>query len=309
MLNISIIQIHYMIALDEHRNFIKAADACFVTQPTLSMQIKKLEDELGVLLFDRSRQPIMPTAIGKKIIAQARIIAKETNLIKDILADFKGNIGGTLKIGIIPTIASSLLPNFITVLSKNYPDLRLDIKELLTHEIIEELQSDKLDFGIVSTPLNDTSIIEEHLYSERFQIFLNEKHPSYEKETLSSEDLLKDKLWLLSEGNCFRTQTLNLCTINPTQFQQFALEYESGSLYTLRKIVEIEGGATILPQWECILMSKEAQKSIRNFDDNGASREVGIIYTKHYAKESVINKVKNLITQAIPQEIKQNLDI
>jgi LysR family hydrogen peroxide-inducible transcriptional activator len=295
-----------LIALDEHRNFIKAAEACFVTQPTLSMQIKKLEDELGVLLFDRSRQPIMSTEIGKKVIAQARIIAKETNLIKDILADFKGNIGGTLKIGIIPTIASSLLPNFIKVISKNYPELRLDIKELLTHEIVDELQNDKLDFGIVSTPLNDSSIIEEHLYSEKFKVFLNEKHPGYNKETISSEDLLLDKLWLLSEGNCFRTQTLNLCTFNPTQFQQFALEYESGSLYTLRKIVEIEGGATILPQWECILLSEKAKKSIRNFEDQSASRDVGIIYTKHYAKESVINKVKNLIIQAIPQEIKKN---
>ncbi len=152
MLNISLIQIQYLIALDEHRNFIKAAEACFVTQPTLSMQMKKLEDELGVLIFDRSKQPIVPTSIGEKIIRQARTIFRETGQIENILSDFTGDISGSLKIGVLPTIANALIPKLIRAVSDSHPDLKLTIKEGLTHDIIEDLEHYRLDVGIVSTP-------------------------------------------------------------------------------------------------------------------------------------------------------------
>jgi LysR family hydrogen peroxide-inducible transcriptional activator len=171
---------------------------------------------------------------------------------------------------------------------------------------VDELQHDKLDFGIVSTPLEDLSIIEEKIYTEKFKIYLNPKHPAYSKKSLTGSDLTEDKLWLLSEGNCFRTQTINLCSFNPSQYEQFALQYESGSLYTLRKIVDLEGGATILPEWECIQLTEPSKVHLRAFEDDTAAREVGLIYTKHYAKESVIQKVKEIILQSLPEEIKKN---
>lgn len=309
MLNISLIQIHYLIALNEHRNFIKAADACFVTQPTLSMQIKKLEDELGVILFDRSRQPIIPTEIGEKIIQQAKIIAKETNLINMILEEHTGNFARKLSIGIIPTIAAALIPKLIHQISQHHPDIKLEIREMLTSDIVEALQEDKLDVGIVSTPIADQSLIEEPLYIEKFRIYLHPDHPSYAKKTLDSADLLEDKIWLLTEGNCFRTQSLNLCNIPDTQLNHLALNYESGSLSTLKKIVDVEGGCTILPEWEAGELDDNSLNNLRAFKEDGAGREVGLIYTKYYAKTQVIQRLKSMIMASLPNHVAENKNL
>lgn len=309
MLNISLIQIQYLIALDEHRNFIKAAEASFVTQPTLSMQIKKLEDELGVVLFDRSHQPIKPTVIGEKIIAQAKQIFKETAHIENILKDFTGEVSGTLKIGVLPTISNSLVPKLISQISRNYPDLKLYLSEMLTDEIKAELDANRLDVGIVSTPLHDPAFLEKSLYVEKFRIYLNPKHPAYHKNTLDEEDLLLDKIWLLSEGNCFRTQTINLCALPDERLNHLALDYESGSIQTLKKIVDLEGGATIMPEWEAGELDDESLNNVRAFKSDQAGREVGLIYTKYYAKESVIEKLESMIKASLPKYVAENKDL
>ncbi|MFY0644697.1 MAG: hydrogen peroxide-inducible genes activator [Bacteroidia bacterium] len=309
MLNISLIQIQYLIALDEHRNFIKAAEASFVTQPTLSMQIKKLEEELGVMLFDRSKHPIQPTTIGKRIIEQARLIFQETAHVENILKEFTGEISGTLRVGILPTISNSLVPKLIGQISRHYPDLKLHINEMLTSEIIDDLKVNKLDVGIVSTPLHDDSIIEKALYVEKFRIYLHPSHPAYSKKALEVDDLLKDKIWLLSEGNCFRTQTLNLCTLPDESLNHLALNYESGSLQTLKKVVDQEGGATIMPEWEAAELDDESLNNVRALRSDNAGREVGLIYTKYYAKEGVINKLEEMILKTLPVFVIENKDL
>ena len=309
MLNISLIQIQYLIALDEHRNFVKAAEASFVTQPTLSMQMKKLEEELGVIIFDRSKQPISPTRIGTKIIEQARVIYNETAHIEHILRDHSGEIGGTLKIGIIPTIANSLIPSLISQIANKYPDVKLDIKEGLTHEIVADLEHNKLDVGVISTPLHHSGMIEKQLYVEKFRIYAHPNHPAYGKNNWSEEDLLLDKLWLLSEGNCFRTQTINLCSIPDDQLNHLALNYESGSLQTLKKIVDKEGGATILPEWEAGELDDDSLNNLRAFKSDQAGRAVGLIYTKFYAKESVIAKLEEMIKDSLPKYVSGKKDL
>lgn len=309
MLNISLIQIQYLIALDEHRNFIKAAEASYVTQPTLSMQMKKLEDELGVLIFDRSKQPISPTVIGEKIIEQARVIYNETAQIETILKDFTGEVSGNLKIGVLPTISNSLIPRLISQVSKRYPDLKLTIKEGLTHEIVEDLEHNRLDVGIVSTPLHNNSLVEKPLYVEKFRIYAHPSHPSYGKRSWEIDDLLEDKIWLLSEGNCFRTQTINLCSLPSDKLNHLALDYESGSLQTLKKIVDLEGGVTILPEWEAGELDDESLNHLRAFKADGAGREVGLIYTKFYAKESVIAKLQEMIVASLPNYVSENKNL
>lgn len=309
MLNISLIQIQYLIALDEHRNFIKAAEASFVTQPTLSMQMKKLEDELGVIIFDRSKQPIAPTAIGEKVIEQARVIFNETARIESILKDFTGEISGNLKIGVLPTIANSLIPKLISEVARNYPELKLTIKESLTHEIVDDLKHNKLDVGIVSIPLHDSGLIEKALYIEKFRIYAHPNHPSFGKNSWDAEDLLQDKLWLLSEGNCFRTQTVNLCALPEDQLNHMALNYESGSLHTLKKVVDLEGGATIMPEWEAGELDDESLNNLRAFKEDGAGRAVGLICTKFYAKEGVINKLEEMIKNTLPNYVSENKDL
>ncbi|MFT5480230.1 MAG: LysR family hydrogen peroxide-inducible transcriptional activator, partial [Bacteroidia bacterium] len=200
--NISLIQLEYLVALDEHRHFIKAAESCFVTQPTLSMQIKKLEEELGVLLFDRSKQPILPTDIGVLVVKQAKEVLNETRRIDNILQEYKGTVKGDIFLGIIPTISPYLMPHLISKLSKTYPELRLHVRELMTHEIIHELEEDHLDVGIVSTPLDSDRIEERPIFYERFCFYFNPKHPAYNNPSTVTKDILLDKMWLLSEGNC-----------------------------------------------------------------------------------------------------------
>jgi LysR family hydrogen peroxide-inducible transcriptional activator len=309
MLNISLIQIQYLIALDEHRNFIKAAEACFVTQPTLSMQMKKLEDELGVLIFDRSKQPIVPTSIGEKIIRQARTIFRETGQIENILSDFTGDISGSLKIGVLPTIANALIPKLIRAVSDSHPDLKLTIKEGLTHEIIEDLEHDRLDVGIISTPVKHNGLVERNLYNEKFRIYAHPDHPSFSKKAWEATDLLEDKLWLLSEGNCFRVQTINLCSLPDEKLNHLALTYESGSLQTLKKIVDFEGGATIIPEWEASEFDDNYLDNLRAFRADDAGRAVGLIYTKFYAKDKVINRLEEMIVNCLPRYVAENKDL
>ncbi len=309
MLNISLIQIQYLIALDEHRNFIKAAEASFVTQPTLSMQMKKLEDELGVLIFDRSKQPIEPTLIGEQIIKQARVIYNETSRIEGILKEFTGEVSGVLKIGVIPTIANSLIPRLIGEVARKYPDLKLTIKESLTHEIVEDLENNRLDVGVISVPLGNEKLVERFLYVEKFRIYANPNHPSFGTRSWHVEDLLADKLWLLSEGNCFRTQTINLCALPDEELNHMALSYESGSLQTLKKVVDLEGGATIIPEWEAGELDDESLNNLRAFKDDKAGRAVGLVYTKFYAKEGVINKLEQMIQESLPKYVSGNKDL
>lgn len=309
MLNISLIQIQYLIALDEHRNFIKAAEASFVTQPTLSMQMKKLEEELGVIILNRSRQPIEPTAIGKKIIEQARVIYNETQQIETILKEHTGDVSGSLTIGVLPTIANSLVPQLISQVAQKYPDLKLTIKEGLTNEIIDDLEHNRLDVGIVSIPLHNKGLIEKRLYAEKFRIYAHPNHPSYGKNTWEADDLLADKLWLLSEGNCFRTQSINLCSLPDEKLNHLALNYESGSLQTLKKIVDLEGGATIMPEWEAGELDDSSIDNLRAFKADNAGRAVGLIYTKFYAKEGIISKLEEMIINSLPNYVAENKDL
>jgi LysR family hydrogen peroxide-inducible transcriptional activator len=309
VLNISLIQIQYLIALDEHRNFVKAAEASFITQPTLSMQLKKLEDELGVLVFDRSKQPIAPTELGRKIIDQAKQIFKETQYIEEILKDYKGEVSGTLTIGILPTISNALMPHLISQIAKRYHDLKLQVREMKTAEIIDALKENKLDVGIVSTPVKDEALVEEPVYNEKFRVYVNPSHPSYDKRVFSADDLLQDKLWLLSEGNCFRTQSINFCTLPEEKLHHIALDYESGSLQTLKKIVDKEGGLTILPEWEAAELDSDSLDNLRVLGEDGVGREVGIIYTKFYAKKSVIDKLKEMIADSLPNYIRENKNL
>ncbi|MCB9262224.1 MAG: LysR family transcriptional regulator [Flavobacteriales bacterium] len=304
--NLSLIQLQYLIALDEHRHFIKAADACFVTQPTLSMQIKKLENELEVLLFDRSKQPIIPTDVGQLVIEQAKRVINETKKIDNILLEYKGSVSGELAVGIIPTISNYLMPYLISKISKQYPDLRLHVRELMTDEILNLLQKDHLDVGVVATPLEIEGMIEKPIFYEKFCVYLNPKHPAYNQPFVAVEDLLKDKLWLLSEGNCFRNQTINLCSLKNLSPQMSAFNYESGSIETLIRIVNLEGGATVIPEWSSIELTANEKRNVRNVKDGDHVREVSLIYTRNFAKSKLSEAFYKTLQLCVPAPLKEN---
>lgn len=308
-MNISFIQLEYLLALDEHRHFVKAAEACFVTQPTLSMQIKKLEDELNVKLFDRSRQPVMPTDAGVMIIAQARKIVNETRKIENILLELKGEIKGELVIGIIPTISQYLMPYLISRISSKYPQLRLKVKEIFTEEIILRLQKDQLDVGIVATPLGEDGLVEKPLFYEKFRIYMHPGHMHYKSANISAAQLLEDKLWLLSEGNCFRNQSINLCAMDIRSNKHISFDYESGSLDTLKRIVDLEGGATILPEWASEMLDPKDRKHIRVFENDRAVREISLIYRRDFVKARLIQVLEEMVRASVPQNLLQKENV
>jgi LysR family transcriptional regulator, hydrogen peroxide-inducible genes activator len=305
--NLSLVQLQYLTALDEHRHFIKAAQSCFVTQPTLSMQIKKLEEELEVKLFDRSKQPIIPTDVGVLIIEQAKNVLNETRKIENILLEYKGKVSGDLNVGIIPTISPYLMPPLISHISKRFPEIRLNVRELMTEEIVNLLQKDHLDVGIVATPLEIDGMVEKPIFYEQFCLYLNPNHPAYDREEIDAKMLLEDKLWLLSEGNCFRDQAVNLCALRHSSALKNTFNYESGSIETLIRIVNLEGGATVIPEWASLDLKPEDKKHIRPVRGNSV-REVSLIYTRNFAKAKLSEAFYSTLQASVPAQLRKNTD-
>ena len=296
-MNFSIEQLEYIVALDTFRHFKTAADHCSVTQPTLSMQVKKLEDYLGFKLFDRSKKPLIPTEAGTPIIEQARSSLHELKRIESLAADLKTEIQGHLTLGIIPTIAPYLAPLFIGNFLEEFPKVTLEIRELMTDQVVEQLQKDQLDAGIIVTPLDIPGIKHEVLYYEAFYAYLNKTHPALEAEQILLTQLENERLWLLTEGNCFRNQVVNLCGTAQKQKDSRFL-YESGALHALTKLVDSEGGVTLLP--ELALADTTTPDQIRPIGPNTPYREVSISYTRSFTKERLLKLLINKIKKAVP---------
>jgi|JI10StandDraft_1071094.scaffolds.fasta_scaffold99295_2 LysR family hydrogen peroxide-inducible transcriptional activator len=298
----SFVQLSYIIALDQYKNFAKAAEKCMVTQPTLSMQIKKMEDSLGIIIFDRSKQPIVHTEIGKIIIDQARVILREKDKIEELILMEKKTLSGSLKIAVIPTIAPYLLPLFLGKIMVQYPNLKLEIQEKKTDEIIHLLKNDEIDVGVLSTPTAESQIIEMPLYYEEIKVYSDGKHPFIKLDILAPEQLIRKDIWMLSEGNCFRNQVINLCAIRINKRYENRLNYQSGSLETLKKFVDSEGGFTLLPELAILEMPNRQMNQVKQLNPP-AVREIGLVYVRNVAKLKWINILANIIKEAIPKEM------
>lgn len=298
----TITQLEYAVAVDTYRSFVLAAEKCFVTQPTLSMQIQKLEEHLGVKLFDRSRQPITPTEIGIEIIEQARILLQESFKIKDIIEERKGEIGGELKIGVIPTVAPYLIPKVIGGFLVKYPKIRLSISELTTEHIIKQIKVGLLDCGILATPLEEDFLEERPVYYENFVSYLTKSSPMFKKKALTTNDLDVDNLWLLNEGHCMRNQVLNIC--HHTKSNHHKLNYNTGSIETLIKMVDVNEGITILPELAIQDFSVKQMDRVRYFKSPEPSREISIVTHKNFIKKRMIDALEQEILLAIPKRMK-----
>lgn len=290
----TITQLTYVLAVAEYRNFTLASEKCFVTQPTLSMQIQKLEEELEVTIFNRKKKPIALTPIGEKIIEQAKVIVNESNRITDIVDQQKGFIGGEFKLGIIPTVMPSLLPLFLRTFLKKYPKINLIIEELTTEDIIKKLIDGHLDAGIAATPLEINTINERPLYYEPFVGFLNDDHRLFKVDELSIEDLEIDDILLLEDGHCFKDNIINLCnSFKKDDPHHFKLE--SGSFDTLIKLTKEGLGMTLLPYLQTHDLKESDKKLVRPFKNPTPSREISIIYHKSQLKIQLINALKEVI--------------
>jgi len=305
----TITQLKYVLAVAEHKNFTLAAEKCFVTQPTLSMQIQKIEDELSILIFDRSKKPIQLTDIGQKIVTQAKNIVNEADRIQDIVEQQKGFIGGEFRLGIIPTIMPTLLPMFLNNFIKKYPKVKLIIEELNTEEIITKLNNGHLDAAIASTPLQEEKIKEIVLYFEPFVAYIPESHHHFQKEEIEISDLNLDDILLLQDGHCFRDGIMNLCkNYSKTEFNRFQIE--SGSFETLIKLADEGLGTTLLPYLHTLDLKEKDKLKLRHFKEPKPAREVSIIYPKSELKIQIIDALRTTIAGVIKGAIVfQNVEI
>ena len=297
----TIAQLKYLLAVAKYLNFTKASQQCHVTQPTLSMQIQKLEDELGVLIFDRNKKPIKVTEIGQKIIDQAKTIVNESARINDLVQQEKGYIGGLYRLGIIPTIVPTLLPMFLKNFIKKYPDVQLEIVEIPTGQMIEQILEGKIDAGIAATPLEEERIVEKPLYYEPFIGFIPETHRLFEKQFLEEQDLDVKDILLLDEGHCFRDNILNICRMKNADPHVFDLNI--GNFDTLIKLSKDGLGMTLLPYLQTEDLCPAEKKYLRNFKKPEPAREVSLIHSKDIFKknitEALFKTIKGIVKGAI----------
>ena len=303
------VQLEYIVAIDTYRHFATAAGHCFVTQPTLSMQVQKLEEELGLKLFDRSKQPVIPTEAGREIIGQARKILSEKAVIGEIVQDKKGVLAGELRIGIIPTLAPYLLPLFIQGFSAKYPQIKLVVNELTTELVVARLREGRIDVGILVTPLLETGIREHVLFYEELLVYVSRKNAAYKKAYMLAQDIDPGKLWLLEEGHCFRSQIVRLCELRKASKEGSHFDYEAGSLETLRRMVELNDGITILPELAAIGLTTRQQQLIRHFKRPAPMREVSLIVHRNFVKQRLVEALRQEIIRSVPEKVRQNKNL
>lgn len=302
----TLVQLSYIVSVDNFRHFAEAAEFCHVTQPTLSMQIHKLEQEVGIKLFDRSKQPVVPTEAGEQIIAQARKILAEMDVMKNVIDSRQGVDSGELKVGIIPTLAPYLLPLFVQSFTKKYPRVKLTVNEMTTEHIISRLREGRIDVAILVTPLHEKGIKEQVLFYEKLIAYVSKKNALYKKSYVLSKDIDPHKLWLLEEGHCFRSQIMNLCELRKAGKQDSYFEYEAGSIETLRRMVELNDGITILPELATMDLRVSQLQLLRPFKNPAPMREVSLIVHRDFVKKRLVELFKQEIIASIPEKIKKN---
>ena len=294
----TITQLQYVLAVAEHQNFTVAAQKSYVTQPTLSMQVQKLEDELDVLLFDRSKKPISITEVGKKIVAQAKNIVAEAGRIKDIVDQDKGFIGGDFTLGIIPTVMSTLLPMFLPIFIKSYPKVNLIIREQATDTLIRNIQDGHLDAAIAATPLEVEFIKERPLYYEPFVGYVPKNHRLSKLNELEIDDLEIEDVLLLQDGHCFRDSVINLCKA-PKKSTSDQFKIESGSFETLINLSNEGMGMTLLPYLNTLELDSKKTTNLRHFKKPSPAREISLIHHKSELKIQITDALKDVISSVV----------
>ncbi|MCA0236882.1 MAG: LysR family transcriptional regulator [Bacteroidetes bacterium] len=301
-------QLEYVVAVDVHRHFAKAAESIYVTQPTLSMMIRKLEDELGVRIFERDRKPVVPTREGMEIVERARHILAEVDKLREYAAGLSGEISGELRLGIIPTLAPYLLPLFLKSFSETYPKLKLHIKEAVTDDIIMLLRRGEMDMGLLATPLDEPNLCEYPVFQEEFYAYVSQNEGFPQKKYVLPAHIDPSKLWLLQEGHCLRNQIFNLCELKNTDFGT-AVWYEAGSIETLINLVDHHGGITIIPQLATLHLKTHQKKNLREFSNPKPAREISLVTTKNFPRRMLLESLRAEIAAKIPIEPNNGLKV
>jgi LysR family transcriptional regulator, hydrogen peroxide-inducible genes activator len=302
--NVTLAQLRCLVAVDRERSFREAAGRCFVTQPALSMQVQKVEAELGVKVFDRSRQPVVPTEIGERVLAQARTVLRETERLADVVAASAGPLSGRYRLGILPTLAPTLLPRFLPGFARRHPLVELVIEELQTEPMLERLRADALDGGLAATPLEAPQIEERPLFREPFFVYLPPGHALARRRRIAQEALPGKEVWILAEGHCFREQVLQLCGAPRSVVSGAggAVRFASGSFETLVRLVDEGFGLTVLPdllvRW---LPATTRRAQVRPFTPPVPAREVSLLHHRRHLRRAIADALVEAIRAAVPR--------
>lgn len=298
-------QLQYIVALDNFRHFVNAAEKCFVTQPSLSTQVKKLEQELGLLIFDRSKSPLEPTKEGKPIIQKARSILREVAQLQEFSANQRKSLVGEFRVGVIPTLAPYLLPLFLGKFVKKHPNTKLIIEEKQSLNIISDLKNDMLDLGLLVTPVEDEQIREFPIFNEPFLGYLPDNDPLIRKTRLKHKDAMRSDLWILNQGHCFRNQVIKICNPDVAQRKFQNLQYESGSIEALKKLVDQNMGFTLIPEL-AVLNEVDSNPKIKRFESPEPIREVSIISHTSFPRQMLIETLSRMILESVPEHMHLN---
>lgn len=296
-------QLEYIIAVERERHFVKAAEKCFVTQATLSMMVKKLEEELGIQLFDRSQQPVKPTREGVEIIELAKKIVAQTKMMKDYARELRDEVSGELRLVIIPTLAPYLLPLFLRDFNRQFPHLKVHIREMISDDVITALKQGSADVGIMATPLNHREIKEHPLFYEEFFPYASESEVLPKKKYLLPNDISPHRLWLLEEGHCLRDQLLHLCSLKHAEAEDNLVRYEVGSIETLINMVDSNEGITVLPKLATERLTPQQQAKLRVFAPPKPAREVSLVTVQDFPRKKLLQHLKECILEAVKDRV------
>lgn len=294
-------QLEYILAVDQFRHFAKAAEHCRVTQPTLSAMIQKLEEELGVKLFDRTVQPVCPTAIGAKVLLQARTILSHASQVKEIISEEQRSLTGTFRLAVLPTIAPYLLPRFFPQFMEKYPDLDIRVTEMKTPDIRQALHDGEIDAAIIATRMEDSTLSEVPLFYEQFYGYVSRKEPLFKHDVIRTSDITGERLWLLDEGHCFRDQLMRFCQMEAVKIHQMA--YRLGSMETFMHMVESGKGITFIPELAVLQLSAEQKELVRPFAIPRPTRQVMLVTSKDFIRNNLLRALTDEIQTAVPKEM------
>jgi LysR family hydrogen peroxide-inducible transcriptional activator len=289
-------QLEYIVAVDKYRHFVRAAESCGVTQSTLSSLIQKLEAELDATIFDRTQHPVAPTPLGEEIIAQARVILYNASQMGELVASYKGSAVGDIRLGTVSTIAPFILPQLFRYMSDHHSDINIHVEEARVETIKQKLKRAELDAAILAMPVADEALLEIPIYHERYYAYVSPEDTLYNKESLPTNELTAENIWMLGESYCPNTGQFPFCISDMSN----ASIYVAGSIDTLMRIVDDNGGYTIIPEMQLPLISPERKTHIREIVDPTPGREIAFVVRKDFVKERMINILADALKSILP---------
>lgn len=296
-------QMEYIMAVEEYGHFGKAADACGITQPTLSLMIKKLEEELDVVIFDRDSHPVQPTEMGRKVIDKARIIIFNTKQLVEMTKTEKELASGEVRIAMISTVAPILIPGMFKYMCRKYPKVQPLVQEMLSENIIRHLKQAKLDMGVVVSPVNDPDLLEIPLFHEKFLAYVSPEYPLYKKQALESTKLLNHPIWIMKDG----LRQFDKSMLAEGERFSYDKMYEGGRAGTLIFIVNEMGGMTILPELHRSLILYSMQENLRPIVNPEVSRTISLVIRKDYVHERMLDIFIEAVKNTIPLENQEDI--